>query len=71
MFIKRITINENPNAGCNNGEFNDVVIITTSGRFSGSTCRCGSGCANSWNLNSIREGMEFVSENELFEQLEG
>lgn len=70
MYIKRIKIERNPNAGCNNGEFNDVEIITTSGKFCGCTCRCWAGCGNSWNINAIREGMEFISDDELHEQLE-
>ena len=49
--VLEVKIEDMENAGCTNGNYPDVKIITTVGSYYGKTCRCGHGCSNTLRID--------------------
>lgn len=60
MKIIKIKVEEMNNAGCTNGNYPEYTVCFDNGeKYTGVTCRCGSGCSGTDCIRNIKVGMEF------------
>ena len=72
--VFEMTIEALENAGCNNGNYPRVELKLSNGKvLHGNTCKCQSGCSNTWRLQKGSThifDLLFENESELYSFLE-
>lgn len=68
MTIKEINIFANPDAGCGNGKYHECeIVMDDTTIFRVPTCACMRGCSGTANVDALKVGDVFNSEDDLLD----